>query len=48
MHKTWKTIKEVECDNMYECVELLKKRNYIVSHWIADIAKIILNLLTLL
>jgi hypothetical protein len=39
MHKTWKTIKEVECDNMHECVELLKKRNYIVSHWISDIAK---------
>ena len=39
MHKIWKTIKEVKCDNMRECVELLRKKNYIVSHWIADIAK---------
>jgi hypothetical protein len=39
MHKVWKVIKEVKYGNMHECVELLQKKNYIVSHWIRDIAK---------
>jgi|TARA_B110000238_G_scaffold198634_1_gene243709 hypothetical protein len=39
MNKIWKTIKDVEFNSMEECVQLLKKKNYIVSHWIVDIAK---------
>jgi len=39
MHKVWKVIKEVKYGNMHECVELLQKKNYIVNHWIRDIAK---------
>ena len=39
MIKSWKVIKETKFDNMHETVELLIKKNYIVSHWIRDIAK---------
>ena len=39
MIKNWKVIKESKFDNMHECVESLIKKNYIVSHWIRDIAK---------
>mgnify|MGYP001266756368 FL=1 len=39
MNKVWKVIKSVEHPNMHESVELLLKKNYIVSHWIRDIAK---------
>ena len=36
MIKNWKVIRESKFDNMHECVELLVKKNYIVSHWIKD------------
>ena len=39
MIKSWKVIKATKFDNMHETVELLIKKNYIVSHWIRDIAK---------
>ena len=39
MQDVWKIIKDVEYDNMQQCVELLLKKNYVVSHWIRDIAK---------
>ena len=39
MQKVWKVIKETKFDNMHDCVELLLKKNYVVSHWIRDIAK---------
>jgi len=39
MQKVWKVIKETKFVNMHECVELLLKKNYVVSHWIKDIAK---------
>jgi hypothetical protein len=39
MIENWKVIKESKFDNMHECAELLIKKNYIVSHWIRDIAK---------
>ena len=39
MKQNWKIIKEIQFDNMNECVKALIKKNYIVSHWIIDIAK---------
>ena len=39
MKKNWKVINEIKYKNMNECVESLIKENYIVSHWIKDIAK---------
>ncbi len=39
MKDSWKIIKECKFGNMQECVELLLKKNYQVSHWIKDIAK---------
>ena len=39
MKDPWKIIKECKFKNMRECVEMLLKKNYQVSHWIRDIAK---------
>ena len=39
MKDPWKIIKECKFRNMRECVEMLLKKNYQVSHWIRDIAK---------
>ena len=39
MKDPWKIIKECKFRNMSECVEMLLKKNYQVSHWIRDIAK---------
>ena len=39
MKDSWKIIKECKFKNMHECVEMLLKKNYKVSHWIRDIAK---------
>ena len=39
MKDPWKIIKECKFRNMRECVEMLLKKNYKVSHWIRDIAK---------
>ena len=39
MKDSWKIIKGCKFDNMHDCVELLLKKNYQVSHWIRDIAK---------
>ncbi len=39
MKDPWKIIKECKFRNMHECVEMLLKKNYQVSHWIRDIAK---------
>ncbi len=39
MKDSWKVIKECNFNNMHECVELLLKKNYQVSHWVRDIAK---------
>ena len=39
MKDSWKIIKECKFRNMSECVEMLLKKNYQVSHWIRDIAK---------
>ena len=38
-HKVWKTIESLKHENMFECVKLLEKEKYIVSHWIKDISK---------
>jgi len=38
MKDSWKIIEECKFNNMHECVELLLKKNYQVSHWIRDIA----------
>ena len=39
MKDPWKIIKECKFKNMRECVEMLLKKNYQVSHWIRNIAK---------